>query len=264
MPVGSRRRWFRFSLRSMFVAATLLCLWLGWELSVLRARQTVRRELKGNAAFHFVSVEAMAAQMVVPVGSPPASVPLVRRWLGDEAIDQIWYTRHLQGFSEADLQRLEKAFPEAELFESLPEPCHPGCFPRGTVVTTPEGPRLIQTIRVGEVVTTVLPTGKAGTAPVQSIFRTDNRLWQVETEAGVLVTTATQPICLRGGGVTPASELQAGDIVIRVGDATVTVAKVISVTATDRTECVYNVVLGDSQDFVAGGFVVRSKPPAER
>ena len=40
-------------------------------------------------------------------------------------------------------------------------------------------------------------------------------------------------------------------------------ASVTRVSRTARYETVYNVILGDSQIFIASGFLVRSKPPAE-
>jgi hypothetical protein len=40
-------------------------------------------------------------------------------------------------------------------------------------------------------------------------------------------------------------------------------ASVTRVSPTARHETVYNVILGDLQIFIAGGFLVRSKPPGE-
>ena len=34
-------------------------------------------------------------------------------------------------------------------------PCHPGCFPAGTLILVPGGYRDIETIRAGDVVTTI-------------------------------------------------------------------------------------------------------------
>jgi hypothetical protein len=39
--------------------------------------------------------------------------------------------------------------------------------------------------------------------------------------------------------------------------------KVLAVVPTERTEKVFNLVLGNSKYFIAGGFLARSKPPAE-
>jgi hypothetical protein len=137
---------------------------------------------------------------------------------------------------------------------------------------------------------------------VQSIFVTKNRLWKVETDDGVLLTTQTQPLVqcgpplrgrtsdsspplrgrtsdaegrdvpdsLSGRGATDqlflvkaAGDLVPGDRILRLSAGQVREVAVRQVSATDRVEKVFNLVLGDSELFIAGGFVARSKPPAE-
>src|SRR5438034_453514 len=94
MNAGTHRRWFRFSLRTMFVAMTLLCCWLGWQLSVVRDRQSALSQLRAQQfAFEIISADQFAAYF--PSGTPPqpiATVPAVRGWLGDQAIQEIRYT----------------------------------------------------------------------------------------------------------------------------------------------------------------------------
>lgn len=259
------RPWFRFSLRTMLIVVTVLCCWLGWESSVVRRRQAVLRELQGNAAFQFTSAADWAKRYPpgAPVPEDLANVPLVRRCLGDVAIQEIWFTRHYQGFSEAELSRLTKTFPEAEQREILPEPCHPGCFPRGTLVETTQGPRSIESIQLGDSLTAFLPSGEPVIAAVQSIFITDNRLWKVETAAGGLLTTETQPLCLSTNEIRPAGKLVLGDQILHFHDGEILPVKILSVSPTGRTVKVFNLVLGDSELFVANGFLARSKPPAE-
>ena len=63
-----------------------------------------------------------------------------------------------------------------------PEPCHPGCFPAGTIVHIPGGTKPIERVRVGDVVTTVGPDGVASTGKVASVFVTRNRLVEVRTD----------------------------------------------------------------------------------
>jgi hypothetical protein len=143
----------------------------------------------------------------------------------------------------------------------VPAPCHPGCFPAGTLVLTPKGPRAIDTIRAGDGVTVVRPDGTGVAGKVQSVFVTRNRLLKVETEAGDLLTTETQPLVLADGTIRAAGELQAGDRVFRWQDGKRQAVRVRAVHATDRVEQVFNLVLGDSEVFVADGFLARSKPP---
>lgn len=267
-----RSRWWRFSLRTMFIVVTLLCCWLGWESSIVRNRQSVLKEMRSSSAVHFVTAEEWKGRFPLPMSVSPgpsapraASIPVTRAWLGDVAIQEIWYAPYLTSLSDAELSRLRRTFPEAELRrEELPlEPCHPGCFPGGTLVDSPRGRRLIETIEMGDVLTIIRPSGKASTAGVTSVFITTNFLWSVRTEAGTLLTTKIQPLCLADETIKPAGELQPGDMVLHRAGEEVRPVQVIEVTSTGRTAQVFNVVLGNSEIFVAGGYLARSKPPLE-
>jgi hypothetical protein len=262
MRIKRHSRWFRFSLRTMFIFMTLLCCWLGWEASVVRERHSVRRELGANPAFIFVTAKAWA-EVAIGASTPKVRIPIVRVWLGDEAIQQIGYMRYMPGFSEDEVKRLSRVFPEAQLQEAFPtEPCHPGCFPAGTLVNTPDGLCPIERIGPGEVVLSISPTGGSVSAEVQSVFTTENRLWKVETGAGVLFTTETQPLCLADHRTVAAGKLQSGDEILRCQNGSILPVKVRHVGRTARMETVFNLVLGDEDLFVAGGFLARSKPPA--
>lgn len=259
----SPRRWFRFSLRTMLVGVTIICCVLAWQLRVVRERQAALIEMRDGGTFQVITAEAWTERF--PAGapvSPPVTIPAVRRWLGDQAIQEVWYITFYKPASEEDLVRFKKVFPEATFHESLPEPCHPGCFPRGTLVETPQGPRAIETIQPGELITAVGPTRELFSAAVQTVFVTDNQLWKVSTDAGLLYTTKTQPLCLENGQTRTAGELKPGDKIRRWQDKGIRVATVLEATRTDRAEKVFNLILGDSEIFVAGGFLARSKPPA--
>jgi hypothetical protein len=154
-------------------------------------------------------------------------------------------------------------FPEAAVRHApLMIPCHPGCFPTGTLVDTPQGPRPIETIVAGDMVIAFLPSGERVEAPVQSVFVTTNRLWQIETDEATLITTETQPLCLAIDSTRGAGELATGDSILRCVGGDVHSVKVLQVTRTDRTETVINLVLADSARFIANGYLARSKPPA--
>lgn len=258
-----RRRWFRYSLRSLFVVVTLLCCWLAWESSVVRQRRTVLVELRTKPAFRVTTVKEYLRRFPGNVTPPNfTEVSLLRSWLGDEAIAELWYSRYMPDYSDAELSRLKKVFPEAKALEELPQdPCHPGCFPRGTLVDTPGGRLVIESIKAGDAVTSISPGGASATATVQFVFVTDNRIWRVATDAGELFTTETQPLCLSGGNTLPAGKLQSGDTILRWQGEKAGFVQVQCAAPTDRTEKVFNLVLGDSEIFVAGGFLARSKPP---
>jgi hypothetical protein len=202
-------------------------------------------------------------EMPLYAGEELPSLPIVRRWLGDKPIRKVQYVRHLQGFSEADLTRLQKVFPEAEFSEPLMEPCHPGCFPAGTLVDTPRGALPIEGLQAGETVTVVDAHGNASTDTIRSVFTTTNRMWEVRTDQGTITTTETQPLCREAGEPKRAGELQPGDLLLRLDADQFLPAIVEEVAATNDTSRVFNLVLDDADVYIAGGFLARSKPPGE-
>jgi hypothetical protein len=249
------------------ILVTAVACWLGWESSVVRRRAGVLKafQLRPGVSIMTADDYKSITNYVSPPGKQPASVPFIRRLLGDRAVQQVEITLNHHNLSSAELALLKRTFPEAEFRETevLAIPCHPGCFPRGTLVETPAGQRPIELIAQGDVVTAFLPSGEQITASVESIFVTDNRLWRVVTEDGELLTTETQPLCLAADHCVPAGELAPGDEILRWDGGAVHPVKVLSVTPTDRIEQVINLVLGDNQLFIAGGFLARSKPPRD-
>jgi hypothetical protein len=144
----------------------------------------------------------------------------------------------------------------------LIEPCHPGCFPEGTAIHVPGGTKPIERVRAGDLVTTVGPDGARSTAKVASVFVSRNRLVEVRTAAGSLLTTETQPFCLADGGLRAAGELKPRVRICCWDGAKRREVAVLSVSATGRQQSVFNLILGDPAIFVANGFLVRSKLPA--
>jgi hypothetical protein len=134
-PAASVAYSLRFSLRALFVALTLIAVWLGWNVSIVRKRDRLRelingttvsgrsmavitqaegdarapREVKERIAPHVVEafgIRNRGGTMIGPRGSPDLS--LVRRWLGDEAVFIILLDH------ESELQdEVAAAFPEA-------------------------------------------------------------------------------------------------------------------------------------------------------
>jgi hypothetical protein len=155
----------------------------------------------------------------------------------------------------------DKSSKEKRQEKPPPPPCHPGCFPAGTTVATPAGPRLIEAIQPGEAVTLVAPDGTLTTGTVHSTFQTCNRLVEVQTESGNLLTTQTQPLCLENGGFRPAGELAEGDLVWRWAGGERRPTRVRAVVPTGREVPVFNLVVGESAVFIADGFLARGKPP---
>jgi hypothetical protein len=167
----------------------------------------------------------------------------------------------VEGKGNSPTPRLRRGANSGAGTGGLPPPCHPGCFPARTPIRVPGGSQPIERLREGDLVTTVGPDGAAAPHKVASVFVTKNRLVEVRTEAGTLVTTETQPLALACGGLRAAGELKAGDRVFRWDGRERRAVTVRSVSPTGREEPVFNLILGDSAVFVAGGFLVRSKPP---
>src|SRR5262249_54509982 len=124
-------------------------------------------------------------------------------------------------------------------------PCHPGCFPAGTSIHVPGGTKAIERLREGDIVTTVGSDGKCGQGKVASMSVTRNRLIEVRTVKGTLVTTQTQPLALVGGGMRPAGGLQPGDRIYSLDGSERRIVVVKSVVITRREAQVFNLVLGE-------------------
>ena len=145
--------------------------------------------------------------------------------------------------------------------EKLMEPCHPGCFPAGTLVVTPSGLKEIQTVGKGETVTIVSADGTATSGPVESVFETCNKLLDLTSDAGTLRTTETQPLCLVAGGFSDAGKLKPGDQIWKWTDGKRAAVTVKEIKPVDGTSAVFNLVVGTDKVFVANGFLARGKPP---
>ena len=88
-----RRRWYRFSLRTLFVLLTLFCVWLGVQVKWIRDRHE--------------AVRACPAWIM----SGPAPVTL--QLFGERGALRI----RLMGGGVAQIKKLQALFPEAESIE---------------------------------------------------------------------------------------------------------------------------------------------------
>jgi hypothetical protein len=227
----------------------------------LRERREVLKLIESHPAISILSADNYKGTHRTPPADL-AKVSLFRRLMGDFAVQQVWIERWRQDVpSELD-QRIREAFPEAEILESLPEPCHPGCFPRGTLVETPLGPRSIELFQPNDLVFAIGRDNVFMVIPVQDVFVTTNRLWSIEVTDGILETTETQPLCLPAFQIRAAGKLQSGDSILRYESGSVRSVEVLSAEPNGKTETVFNLVLGNCECFVANGYLARSKPPA--
>jgi hypothetical protein len=109
MPTPPRRRWFQFSLATMFVVVTVLAVWLGWEVKLVRDRSDFLVWChEGN-----VAAGLERGWTAYPSRNVPApAIPFWRRWLGDESVHAITLP---PGSSAADYERATVLFPEAAI-----------------------------------------------------------------------------------------------------------------------------------------------------
>lgn len=250
----------RLRLSTLLIGVTVFCCWLGWEVNVVRMRQNVLRQARQRYSEIWKAADYQATFSKSPPPNPIAKIPIWRRWLGDEAIQEIGVMRSVMNDSER--ANLRFWFPEAKIVSVVPqEPCHPGCFPAGTPVLAATGWREIETIRVGEKLIVIDEDGNRYPVGVTSVFTTRNELLRVETESGSLLTTPQQPLATSLSEHVAAGKLRAGDTVMRWSDDRIVGVQVKRVVQTGRVVNVFNLVLQRSERFVADRFLVRSKPP---
>lgn len=128
MMVAARRPALRFSLRTFFIAITLIAVISACPLNRIQQRRFESRwiEQNGGSVEVFVRPEpitvapGMYYQSYQRVLGPEIEpeIPKWRRWLGDETYNQIYLP---PGNSQSDLERARRLFPEAAVDISPPE-----------------------------------------------------------------------------------------------------------------------------------------------
>jgi hypothetical protein len=105
------RRWTRFSVRTLLLAVTLLCVWLGWQAYIVRERKELRTLIQNRGGWIDQSVNDdpfLDDTGIVPL---PPDLPMVRQWLGDENVHRIILIG--DAVTVGERARIERAFPEA-------------------------------------------------------------------------------------------------------------------------------------------------------
>ncbi len=119
MTPAPDRRWFRFafSLRTMFVVVTVLCLWLGWNANIVLERKAFIEMLKRQGHNPYRATISPND----PFGATGGTVfrgpgkfranplPWVRRMLGDEPVPILGLPDDMDA---AQVRRVRKLFPE--------------------------------------------------------------------------------------------------------------------------------------------------------
>jgi hypothetical protein len=120
-----RRRWFRFSLRTLFVLVTLFAVWLAWQLNLIHQRNAMHRwiEAHGGSAATGSLGKSFRDEIIQAVGPDPdfirqfapetrtGTIPWFKTILGDHAVAYIVIPRV---FDPGHVyKRAQVLFPEA-------------------------------------------------------------------------------------------------------------------------------------------------------
>jgi hypothetical protein len=114
-PKPKKRRWFRFSLRTMFLLVTVGCIWLGWQASVVIGRNSVRRRAEQQGAI-FCPWPSIAS----PNPSGHSRLSFIRILMGDANIKTILFEFGSDAQAKT-YQDCESQFPEADKLFYPPE-----------------------------------------------------------------------------------------------------------------------------------------------
>jgi len=128
------RRWFRFSLRMMFVVVTVVslgCAWLGWNVKIVRQRAAILPGLQSDVKDKVVFTSQVFLPHRRASDLTTGKLPWLWRQLGAQPEKRV-YTREGE-MSDAEVARVQSLFPEAEIWE----------YPRGSL----RDPDRIRTLR---------------------------------------------------------------------------------------------------------------------
>jgi hypothetical protein len=108
-----KRRWLRFSLSTLLISVTIVCVWLGSHVSTVRERSALRESLRasGNDVYTFRQRDDFGFDFLVPHPGPDG-IPYSRQLLGDEPIGII-ILHNKESRMKRD--RVQQVFPEARL-----------------------------------------------------------------------------------------------------------------------------------------------------
>jgi hypothetical protein len=101
-------RWFRWSLRTMFVMVTLLCAWLGWNAHRVRQRNDLIEYLS--------SLEHQ--QNPVPswvIKSNRGTLPVTWRWMGAKRFDFATGLLSNHALTDSEMQRARSLLPDCQI-----------------------------------------------------------------------------------------------------------------------------------------------------
>lgn len=127
MKARRNHRWLRYGIRTLLVAVTLFCVWLGWQVSIVRERKAVLRligERDGNfAVYEPIKDDPTSPWYPGPTDEdyPPDLIPWYRLIMSDL---HVWHI-YTGSMSSVEVDRARRAFPEAEVITERNESLGP-------------------------------------------------------------------------------------------------------------------------------------------
>lgn len=113
----SKRRYLQFSLGTMFLAVTVLCIWLGVQVKWMRDRQEARKWLRDHACPFGIGYDPNDPFMDEGPAEVPAPWPI--RVFGEDGVAYIEVNPESAPDVESTIapivQRMQKLFPEANV-----------------------------------------------------------------------------------------------------------------------------------------------------
>jgi hypothetical protein len=131
-----KRRWLSFSLSTLLIALTVFCVWLGWQVNIVRERQRLLGKIAEISQVEPYQPEYNVGRLAEPrfvcrLECQPCDVSAIRRALGDRPWMKIQF---LADPAEDLIKEVAAAFPEAHI-EHWPEGALDWkCYQRGCFV----------------------------------------------------------------------------------------------------------------------------------
>lgn len=121
MQPQSRRVAVRFGLGSLFLALTVASLLLAWGTSIVRERRHALDDLKTEAGAWCVTSDQLRQELAAfpdfPTELlPSGSIPWWREWLGDEAIETVYFPVD-RAPTPGEEKLIARLFPEAQIVQ---------------------------------------------------------------------------------------------------------------------------------------------------
>jgi len=112
-----KRRWFRFSLRTLFVVVTVFACWLGYEMNWIRQRRQVIGDPQVQNTSFYLSKAMYRNPPQIHTRQIYSVAPWPLNWLGEPGY---WGVVLEKRTSYGEVARVRRLFPEAEFVGIAP------------------------------------------------------------------------------------------------------------------------------------------------